>query len=74
MTFDEWVKHKGFGKPRNRQDSMMFEVMERTYKAAQKIEREACAKVCEDTGAYSDEIEMAQMCAQAIRSRGQTND
>ena len=30
-------------------------------------ERERCAKLCEETGAYTDELEMALMCAAAIR-------
>lgn len=36
-------------------------------RAAVAAERERCAKVCEATGAYTDEIEMAHMCADAIR-------
>ena len=32
-------------------------------------EREACAKLCLETGAYTDELEMAIMCADAIRDR-----
>lgn len=32
-------------------------------------EREACAKACEDQGAFRDEIEMALECAWAIRQR-----
>jgi hypothetical protein len=34
-------------------------------------EREACANVCEETGAYTDELGMALMCADAIRRRNQ---
>ena len=37
-------------------------------------EREACAKVCESTGAYTDELEMAMMCADAIRDRSDTKE
>ncbi|MFA6904414.1 MAG: helix-turn-helix domain-containing protein [Gallionellaceae bacterium] len=36
-------------------------------------EREACAKTCEDQGAYRDEIEMALECAWAIRLRSNDN-
>jgi len=39
--------------------------------AAVAEERERCAKLCEQTGAYTDQLEMAQMCAAAIRARSE---
>lgn len=33
------------------------------------LEREECAKVCDETGEDDSEIGMAQMCASAIRNK-----
>lgn len=41
---------------------------EHMVQAAVAAEREACAKVCEEWGAWND---VAQGCAEAIRARGQ---
>lgn len=43
-------------------------VTEQAAQARVVAERERCAKICEETGAYTDELEMAQMCAAAIRA------
>ena len=41
--------------------------LDAAVKAAVDAERERCAKLCEETGAYTDELDMALMCAAAIR-------
>ena len=38
-------------------------------KANESVIGEACAVLCEETGAYRDEIEMAHECAEAIRRK-----
>ena len=55
----------------NRQDmSEELERMKQEIKSAVLVEREACAKVCDG---YSDgrHANMAELCADAIRARGQ---
>jgi hypothetical protein len=43
------------------------------WKAATKVEREACAKVCDDINAeYGGEDVLATWCAKAIRARSNT--
>ncbi len=48
-------------------DADMYAYALAQVRRAVAAERERCAKLCEQTGAYTDEIEMAQMCAAAIR-------
>ena len=48
----------------------LLEMLEKFANLVAAAEREACANVCEETGAYREAIEMAQECAAAIRSRG----
>jgi len=50
------------------QNSAIKELKESINKAV-RSERESCAELCKTTGAYTDELEMALMCADAIRDR-----
>lgn len=65
MTFDEWYDGKGL--PRN---IGKFDLLRHAFDEATKIEREACAKICDcyaldDAWACDD----ARRCARAIRRR-----
>lgn len=58
---DEAADESGYG---GLDSSTMYG--EFALEVAKKV-RERCAVVCDQTGAYTDEIEMAHMCAAAIR-------
>jgi hypothetical protein len=66
MTFDQWWKHI-FG-DKKIPDWIHETVVRNAYDAAVKAEREACAKVCEEWGAWNN---IAQDCAAAIRARSE---
>lgn len=74
MTFDQWwdketeaVGRKGVGR-----NGVFYQLAKRAWVAAERKEREACAKVCESFGGngsgYIDD-DWAAMCANAIRAR-----
>lgn len=74
MTFDQWwdketeaVGRKGVGR-----NGVFYQLAKRAWVAAERKEREACAKVCESFGGngsgYIDD-DWAAMCADAIRAR-----
>jgi len=65
MTFDEWLKDSVFTQPFMTQE----ELMRIAFDAGQRIEREACAMVCETF--YNHE---AKDCAEAIRDRSNVCD
>jgi len=60
MTFDEWMADKP------KMDHGTTEWMREAFDAATTIEREACAKICEESGR---EVVRAEWCARAIRRR-----
>ena len=74
MTFDEWMS-KQFWAECFVDDLPNFRTV---WNAATKAEREACAKIAENFAWYNEEScspdEQHEHIAQAIRSRGQTND
>jgi hypothetical protein len=74
MIFDQWwdketeaVGRKGMGR-----NGVFYQLAKRAWVAAEREEREACAKVCESFGGngpgYIDD-DWAAMCADAIRAR-----
>ena len=73
MTFDQWwdketeaVGRKGLGR-----NGVFYQLAKRAWVAAERKEREECAKVCESFGGngsgYIDD-DWAAMCADAIRA------
>jgi hypothetical protein len=74
VTFDQWwdketeaIGRKGMGR-----NGVFYQLAKRAWVAAERKEREACAKVCESFGGngsgYIDD-DWAAMCANAIRAR-----
>lgn len=63
MTFDEWHEQKAkYMEPKD-----IVHWCAAAWEAGAKAEREACAKVCEEWGAWNG---VAQDCAASIRARG----
>ena len=69
MKFEKWYE-ENFGAV---EPGVPFHlpVLKFAYESGAEIEREACAKVCEEWGAWNN---TAQDCAQAIRARGGRNE
>lgn len=59
--------HKHLGQPDDLEN--LIALADEIARIAAEAEREECARVCIDQGAYRDEIEMAMECAWAIRQR-----
>ena len=64
MTFDEWWKDHGieFATPYEKNAA------KKTWQAATLVEREECAKVCDNEASIEG---IAQKCADAIRARNE---
>ena len=69
MDFDEWHHEQLNGDP----DNCPHEKWERyAWEMATTIEREACAKLCDEQAKLPECPERAKYCADAIRSRGRS--
>lgn len=68
MLFEEWAGNPPVEFENMREDEMSFWCWKAWQKATQ-IEREACAKACEDQATEPECPERAMYCAEAIRNR-----
>jgi hypothetical protein len=69
MTRDEIIKQMGWPSNANVAISDLVDRVEAAVRKAEEAEREACAKLCEEWGAWNN---TAQDVAAAIRARGET--
>ena len=70
MTREEIIRGMNWLPSSEQTMSEIIDRIERIVRAAERAEREACAKVCEEVGAIADGL-TPKDCADAIRARGE---